>query len=288
MAPDQGTGGSQPPDPTTQRMPFSEAGAQRHPPDVQPHVNFLHRWCKWFQVQFHQYLLFGYFSPFMRLAKTGGSEAVRPENLPELWPSDNVDLWANRFCTQIDRSAYKSSKFFLFSPSPQTAVFSTVTSVFWLHLTGIICIKIVLTLLSLTSVFMMTSFLEWQELDPNTATAAQRTKGVLSGLGILFLELSYIFIGSQCSFWIERVSLRIQSSLIAGLFHTMVNQTPDAKRKDTTQPSAYNILMVDIGSVAGFIFAVIDILILPVKILLSYPLLANRVSGTHNCLLLLL
>lgn len=241
-------------------------------------ANLFTRWSKKLYFGFHQYLLFGYFSPFMRLAKTEGSAAVRPENLPELWPSDDVEVWANRFFVEIDHPESTHRISHCLCPPAQSAVLSALFSVFKRSFLIIFCIKIALTLLGLSSVFMMTSFLEWQELDPRTTTANDRARGALSGVGILLLELSSIFIATQCGFWIERVSIRIQASLVAGLFRSIVSASPNKKRHTTSEASAYNILMVDVGSVGGFIFAVIDIIVLPVKILLSYPMLLHKVG----------
>ena len=69
--------------------------------------------------------------------------------------------------------------------------------------------------------------------------------GLLAGAGILILELISILGGAQCNFWVQRVGIRVQGVLAAGLFRRVI-RTPDNRNDNETTPqaSSYNLLMV--------------------------------------------
>lgn len=200
---------------------------------------------------FHRYALFGYFSPYMRLAKEEGSSAVRPDVLPNLWPSDDLVKWSNRFTASQNRQKSRASS--------KWALLYTLYSAFWFQFIGILFIKIVGTVVTLSSILLMGRFLRWQEQSPEGVTIAERNmgrsnllasryivlSGLLAGAGILALELLNILGGAQCNFWIQRVGLRVQGVLAAGLFKRVI-RAPDWGESQESGPkaSAYNLLMV--------------------------------------------
>lgn len=226
---------------------------------------------------FSQYILFGYFSPYMRLAKEQGSAAVRPEQLPELWPSDDLAKWFRKFSAVAERDRRSPSRWQLLR---------AIGTVFWMPLTGLFLVRLVTTVLSLASIILMGRFLRWQELDPATVTPAQRNRGIVSGVGILVLELVNIITTVQANFWAQRVGIRVQGVLAAGLFQQIISPPPAAalaagtrlKNAGQFEASPYNLLMVDVPAIAGFVFTLVEFSVLPLRVALSFQLLVKEVG----------
>lgn len=108
-------------------------------------------------------------------------------------------------------------------------------------------------------------------------------------------------VGAQCNFWAQRCGLRVQGVLAAGLFKRVIRSPQPASKTELIETgpkaSAYNLLMVrfhrefginvtppfihfsqiDIPSIAEFVFSLIDLLILPLRIVLSFQLLLYQV-----------
>lgn len=118
---------------------------------------------------FHKYALFGYFTPLMRKAKEEGSASVRPDLLPDLWPSDDLVTWSSRFNSFAARSQQERGGSF--------QLMSTLYRTFWVQFIGIFLIKLVITFLSLFSIILMSRFLKWQEQSPGSYSIAERNKG---------------------------------------------------------------------------------------------------------------
>lgn len=121
---------------------------------------------------FHKYVLFGYFSPYMRLAKEQGCSAVRPDALPSLWASDDLVKWSNRFTASQSQQNFEN-------PSKWELLY-TLYRTFSIQFIGIFLLKIVSTCLNLASVFSMSRFLRWQEGSPESVTIKERNMGTSS------------------------------------------------------------------------------------------------------------
>jgi hypothetical protein len=236
------------------------------------------KYCqKWFWEP-HS-LIFEYFTSFMLLAKSEGFRGLKPEGLPDLWPGDTILLWSERFFKKIDNLLVRSHKGLTFISSPQWIILAALFSVFKYHLLSIFVMQLTGTLSALMSSCLMAIFLESQELNPNQMSSSSRMRGVLGGLGILFLDLFFIFFNSQARFWSERIKLRIQGSLTCGIMHSTLNCSIHGKSiMENSIPNSYNMLIVDVGAITDLIFAMLDLLLLPISVTFSYIFLVDRVS----------
>ncbi|XP_053990977.1 ATP-binding cassette sub-family C member 5-like isoform X2 [Hylaeus volcanicus] len=224
-------------------------------------------------------LIFEYFTSFMLRAKCEGFRGVKPDELPDLWLGDTISVWCERFFNKMDNLLVRSHKGLTLISSPQWIILAALLSVFKYHLLIIFVMQLTGTLSALISSCLMAVFLESQESNPDQMSSSARMQGVLGGLGILFLDLFFIFFNSQARFWSERIKLRIQGSLTCGIMHSTLKRSIHAKSmKENAVPNSYNMLIVDVGAITDLIFAMLDLLLLPISVTFSYIFLVDRIG----------
>lgn len=241
-------------------------------------------WCRWTIAMFRDYALFGYFTPYMRRARELGAEAVLPERLPPLKKRDDINYWSTKFAAAAQREWTRPK-----GPS-SVALFRVMWRVFWKYIIAIFLLKVLKIGLDVASSRFLKGFLKWQEQQPGTASSAVRTKGVLHGLAVVFLQLACVFLFSQFQFWIERIMMRIEGSLATCLFRrTLMSKIPSADELSGKDPEAktvreaastYNILMIDVPSIARSTCILIDLAVLPVGLIWCYMELRNNVGDS--------
>lgn len=129
--------------------------------------SFIMRFFFWFQ----QYIMFGYFTPYMQRAAEG--KAVRPEELCSfLKERDNLEYWSRTFSTAATYETQKSS-----DDHSRYTLLRVIWRVYWKHIIAIFGIKLLQVGLDVLSSQFFKGFLEWQERRPETVTPALRNRG---------------------------------------------------------------------------------------------------------------
>ncbi|XP_053991284.1 uncharacterized protein LOC128883204 isoform X2 [Hylaeus volcanicus] len=249
---------------------------------------------QWISVNFRDYMLFGYFTPYMKRAAYQGGSHVQPEFLPPLKKRDDITMWSTKFRKVASTEFYRDS-----GPSKFALGFS-LFRVFWTYFIAIFFFKFLKILLDILASRSLKRFLSYKQQISSESEIAARATAFLFGLLVVLVQFVNVFFCSQTEFWFSRVTMRIQGCLGITLFESMLvppvikQQGHEKAILETVreQASVYNIVTVDVPSISRSTLLLIDILLYPLGIYLYFREIVFNVgesaqAGIYGILILM-
>ncbi|KAH8740138.1 hypothetical protein FG386_001799 [Cryptosporidium ryanae] len=143
------------------------------------------------------FLTFSFISPY--LLKKYGCRVKLLSGLPELFESDKLDLWVEKFSRAFEEEEINS-----FHKNKSFSIYRPLFWILWRPICNALLLKLCFDVLTLTSSVILTYF----------SMSSTKEKTILSSFCIFFLVLGKFFFDCHSRFITSRVCLRVEGSLI--------------------------------------------------------------------------
>ncbi|KAK6587531.1 ABC transporter [Cryptosporidium xiaoi] len=215
-----------------------------------------------------------------------------PSDFPKILESDSTIYWANRFEEEIMR-VYRKNNRKDNGDLYNVNIFLVLFNLFRGSLLKILLGKFFCELLGIFIATILNKNLNTIEkiskLDPNIGSEYEneRKKGIFLAISIGVLQLIMILASTQLGYYICRLTVRIQGSITHIIYRSLlyrginrVGYFPEASTYNEDTTSIFNSILVDMNVVVKVMTSIVDVVIIPIRIIMVISVLAKTMGGS--------
>jgi hypothetical protein len=172
----------------------------------------------WMSVNFRDYMLFGYFTPYMKRAAYQGGSHVQPEFLPPLKKRDDLSMWSERFRKAASREYNRKN-----GPS-RFSLGLALSRVFWTYFIAILFLKFFKIILDILASRSLKRFILYKQQISSESDITARATGskLIKYFFIIKIMLANIFLFFYFSIFIRSFRCPYTVSLCFFLFTSRI------------------------------------------------------------------